>query len=183
MPGAVDISMIGDKALERMFKKLPDKMQEKVAKPALRKSAVRLRGHVVSELRRQWPKARKLAAVLASTKPRKYKARSLASMIIYGLPLPGREELRIGAKDKGYYPLHLEYGAKEHVIVPKEAGGLLRLLSGELVSRVDHPGVQAKPYIRPGVDKNKRAEWRLIGKEIGKRIEKEARKLGKAAAK
>ena len=74
--------------------------------------------------------------------------------LYYGVPLPTREQLGIPKKDRGgkkagYYPVILEYGTSR---------------------------MAARPWMRPAIDDTADSEKAQIGRDIGKGIERLARK-------
>ena len=78
----------------------------------------------------------------------------------YGIDMPTRAELGLDPTDKGYYPAHVEYG----------------------YIRKDGVQVPGKYPIRSAVNDHAAAELKEIGEDIGKGIEKQARKLGRRIA-
>ena len=71
-----------------------------------------------------------------------------------GIAMPTREELAIAPADPWYYPAAVEYG---------------------------HPRAPAKAPIRRAVNAHSDEELRFIGNEIGRGVEREARKHFKKA--
>jgi HK97 gp10 family phage protein len=62
---------------------------------------------------------------------------------------------------------HVEFGTRPHTITVKTA----RVLSdGKTIfgKRVQHPGTQAQPFMRPAVDRNKTNADRIMKTELGK---------------
>ena len=171
-PGDIDISMLGDKELQAKLKRLPQKLQHKIAKKALRDSAKRMRPRVAAAAPIGKPRKRRLGVYAGSpffeeTKPgtlrqafKTTQIRSLRKGRVYGflgigINLPTRAELGIEPDDKWYYPMAIEYGAHG--------------------TRTHFP---AKPFIRPTTDKYAMQEYAQIAKDIGRGIEREARKSG-----
>jgi len=146
----IDITMIGDKELERKLARLATPASQKRAiRPSLRASAKRLKAEVVANLSGLVvsPKTGRLLTAMQAQKvgalPRS------RALIGVGLPMPTRQELGIDPKDKYYYPAAVEYG---------------------------HPGAPPYPYTRGAVDRNAARELHTIGTDIGKAIEREAAK-------
>ena len=145
---AVDISFLGDKELEKNLEKLVDKTQKKIARQAIRKGAKRTQKRIVANIER-------LGLVDSGVLLNAYKNAKIrsgsnkSSFIRIGPVNPTREELGISPDDKYYYPFAVEFG---------------------------HKGAKAKPFIRPAVDEHYRDEVIEIGKDIGKGIEREAKK-------
>ena len=144
--GVIDISVIGDKELVKMFERVEAKVGRKFAATAMRNSAKRLRPKIAANTPVD---TGKLKAGMARAKVRS--ASKKRDQIRIGLAMPTRAELGIPADAEGYYPYVLEYGTSDGRIPPRR-------------------------FIRGTVDANKDVEWAAIGKEIGAAIEKEARK-------
>lgn len=106
MAAIVDISVLGDNDLVTALGTLPDNVQKRVVRAALKKSAVRIKKALVPAIpvltgTFQAAVSRSTAKVLTG---RKF---SVGAVV----PLPLRSELGISLEDKGYYPAVLEYGA------------------------------------------------------------------------
>ncbi len=139
---AVDLTVIGDKRLIRALEKLPGAMQRKVARPALRASAVRMNKAAVQKLAAMWPPVS--GDMLAAFKAQKVKSIKGKGGIRFAAMLPTREELGIPADAEHYFPNVLEYGTN--------------LIAG-------------RSFIRATVDEMAEQEFRMIGQDIGVRIE------------
>ena len=151
----IDISILGDKELERkLAKRTTAASQKRAVRPSLRNSAKRLKGHVVANLSGRVVKPRSgrwLAAAIA-TKIKAIKRRR--GWMGMGWAMPTREALGIDPTNPYYYPFAVEYGhpapGREHA--------------------------SAKAPIRQAVNSHAQEELVRIGKMIGKGIEKEALK-------
>lgn len=149
MRGLVDISIVGDKALQRKLKRLAGKVQRKVVRVALRKAARRIRERIIQNVSGA-PVGVITGEYRAAWKSSKVRAGGgKRGLIRLGIAFPSREILGIAPEDKSYYPAAIEYG---------------------------HDGVPAHPHVRPAVDDNIDAERRKIGRDIGKAIEREAKR-------
>jgi len=112
MPLAVDISLFGDKELERKLKRLEGKAQKRIVKKAMRRSSKRIMtrvainasGRVIRE------DTGALSDAIADAKPKSVTRRGVMSIVF---PFPTRAELNIPAGAKGYYPAALEYGTRK----------------------------------------------------------------------
>ena len=153
---AVDISMIGDKALQKMLNKLPDVAAKAAIRPALRKSGKRLKAHVVHNLSGAVVKPHTGAWLAATIAAKVHPLKRSRRRIGVGFDMPRRIELGIDPKDKGYYPVHVEYG----------------------YIRQDGVQVPGKAPIRSAVNSHTAEELKTIGDDIGKDIVKQAKKLG-----
>lgn len=151
---AIDITLAGDRQLLRRLSALEKPASQKRAvRPALRASTKRLKAVVLANLSGRVVKpvtGRLLAAM------RLQKIRSIGrsrTEIGTGFAMPTREELRIDADDKYFYPIAVEFG---HV-------------KGE-----GRSAAPAKSFLRAAVSENRRSELIQIGRAIGKGIEREA---------
>lgn len=69
----------------------------------------------------------------------------------------GSVEVWVGPQRKKAWYAHLiEFGAKPHRIVPRKAK-MLRFINGALRRAANHPGMAARPFMRPAFD-NRQAE-------------------------
>lgn len=144
---SVDISMLGNRELERKLQKLSNQVQKKVVRPALRKEAKRAKDRVVSNI--QTKGLVKTGKMLSAFQGSKIKAASRKNFIRLGIENPTRQALGISPDDKFYYPYAVEFG---------------------------HPGASPKPFIRPAIDDHKTKSISDIGRDIGSGIEREGRK-------
>ncbi len=153
---AIDISLVGDKALLKQLANLgKPATQKKAVRPALRKSAKRIKPRVVANLSGH-PVATRTGRLRAAFAAEKIHGLPRSRVIIgMGFDMPTREALGIDPSDKYYYPVAVEYG---------HARG-----AGKAAA-------PPHPYIRPAVDSNRESELTLIGRDIGKAIEKQAMK-------
>ncbi len=153
---AIDISLVGDKELLKQLANLgKPATQKKAVRPALRKSAKRIKPRVLANLSGS-PVAPHTGRLLAAMAAQKVHAIGRSRTVIgAGFDMPTRESLGIDPSDKYYYPIAVEYG---HV---RGAG---------------KSAAPPRPYIRPAVDSNRESELNQIGKDIGKGIEKQAAK-------
>jgi len=147
-----DLKMIGDKELSRKLAHLAEKGQRKVVGKAMRNSGKRVKNEVLIAMSGKILKER-TGRLVNALEAMKLKTRSLRSKGLYivGLPLPTRESLDIPSKHKWYYPAALEYGsAKRNIPV-------------------------FAPFRRT-VDARKDSELNQIGKDVGRGLEREAKK-------
>lgn len=150
---AIDISILGDKRLDKMLATLEPKVQKRVLRKTLRASTKRLKVEVVTRLAGPnvhpldkrgtggWMAQQKKVAVKALKRSR--------GRMGYTLPFPTREALGISPDDKFFYPAAVEYG---------------------------HPHAPAKAPIRTAVNSRTSLELSIIARETGKGIEREAMK-------
>ncbi len=144
--GGIDIRMIGDKKLSRKFAGLERKTQGKIVRPALRNSAKRIKPEIVKRVS-GLPVGVVTGRYLAAWQKAKIRrGKGKRGLIRIGIASPTREELGISPQDPFYFPNAIEYG---------------------------HEGAPPHPHMRPAVDENRGREHRLIGREIGRGIERE----------
>lgn len=133
-----------------MFRKLPDALQKKVVRPALKDSSERLREKIVQKLARGTPVGiveRKLLGAFEAATPGVRMSRGL---IVGFVPQPDDAETAIQANA-------IEYGWTDP--------------SGK-----KNP---PRSFIRSTVDENAASERAKIGDDVGKGVVKQARKLAK----
>ncbi|KKN27514.1 hypothetical protein LCGC14_0863980 [marine sediment metagenome] len=152
----IDISILGDKALERALSQLPDRIQRKVVRQSLHKSAKRVNGYLIRNLSGipVAPDSGKWLAAQTAQKPKSGKRSRRGVRIELGFPT--REELGIPAGDKYFYPAAIEYGTHK--------------------TRQGRGPLPAFAPVRRAVNENTDKEHRLMGTEIGQGIEREARR-------
>ena len=111
---AVDISMIGDKELERTFKKLPDIVQRRIGVTAMKQAANESHSLLIQAVSGNpvGVDTGRLLTAFAAVKPEKQRRKE--SIVFYVGQFPTREQLGIPPSTSGvkdwYYPTLLEYG-------------------------------------------------------------------------
>ena len=148
-----DITMLGDKGLERMLKQLPDKSQDQAVRFGVRKAAVVAKREM---LRRVPTDTGDLKRLLAAQKLKSINRRGVLSI---GAAFPTRDELGIPANAEAFWPAALEYGHG----FPGSTG----------------KDVRPRPYLRPAIDENESRLIGIIAKAMRDKIPKIARKLAK----
>lgn len=144
----VDISILGQKELERALSGVVEKAQKTIVRGALRKEATKVRTRVAGYITRLG--LIKTGRMLRGYQNAKIKSASKnKNFIRLGIADPTRAELGIPANAKGYYPYALEYG--KH-------------------------GIGATPFLRPAIDNHKDKSFSDIGNDIGKGITRAAMK-------
>ena len=153
---AIDIRILGDKELSRKLKRFPGKVQTKLVRAELRKSAKRTHQRIVEAVSGGVVgiDTGGLLTGFAGVRVRTRLDRRRAYVAGY-VPLPEREPMGIDAKDEWYYPLALEYGTKE---------------------RKGRGSVTAYRFTRKAVDDHRPAEIAAIATGLGKGIKREWRK-------
>lgn len=150
----IDISLLGAKELERKLVRLAGKDQKAVVRGALGKSQTRIKKAVVAAAPvrtdnlpgGQSPAPGTLKRALKATKIDRETTRISVAV---NWPMPIRSLVGVAPGDKYYWPAHVEYG---------------------------HGNVPPNPYIRGTVNAMEAAEFRKIGSDIGRGIEKKAAK-------
>lgn len=107
----VDISVLGDKALERALRQLPDKYEGKAVRPALRASAKRVKLLVVQAFSGTPIGVRTGRTLTAIIGQRAHAIPRKGGWIGAAFDWPTRGELGLPPGDKGYWPFILEYGS------------------------------------------------------------------------
>ena len=145
-----DVSAIGLRGLDRLLAQLPAKSERRIIRRVLRDSAKRIHGKLLQNVMGGIVGIRtgRFAMGIAS---HEVKGQFKRGRLEYGLMLPTREQLGIPPEAKHYYPAVLEYGA---------------------------PHMSARAPMRRTVDDNAQAELALIGQEIGRGVERTAKRLG-----
>ncbi len=113
----MDISLLGDRALETAFNVLPELLEKKIARKATRETAKSMR----PKLARAAPRdTGTLQAEMAKAPVRSQSGKRHVIRIV--VLMPTREALGIPqdtlARKYGYYPLVLEYGSISRGILP-----------------------------------------------------------------
>lgn len=146
---AVDISVLGDKQLERKLARLLAKTQKKIVRQAIRKEAKEAKKRVVGNIEKQdLVKTRVMLNAYRSAKIRTASNKP-RSVIRIGVENPKRDDLGISADDKYYYPYAVEFG---------------------------HSGAKAYPFIRPAIDEHQAKSKRRVAAEIAAGIHRESRR-------
>jgi hypothetical protein len=143
----VDITLLGDRELERKLARLVGPAQKRVVRRALRDTCKRIHrrlirkvsGHPVGIVTGKY-----LAAIKAE-KPSAGKRGRSVIQIVLAAPREAEQAIQQNA---------LEYGRKKGRGAP----------------------APAYPHVRPAVDEKKRSDLRLIGRDIGRGIVREAKK-------
>jgi len=78
------------------------------------------------------------------------------------------------SKNDGWYGHIVEGGAKPHKILPRRGRGLS--ISGRVVKEVNHPGMQAKPFMKPSLNSSYKEAILATGKRMRVLIDKELSK-------
>lgn len=144
-----NLEVLGDKELDRILAKLPDKVQARAIAPALRASNKRFQTVAVQKLSGfpVQPQTGRLLIAMAGQQIAKVKMRRELG-VKFGLKFPEREQLGIDPKDKYFYPAAVEYG------------------------HIKGKGKAAAPprsYLRAAVDENLGTERQKIAQDIKKR--------------
>lgn len=106
----VDISVLGDKALERKLRKLDERVQKKIVRKALRSGAKPVLADAKAYVPIDTGALESELKITASRARRGFFGVQVAT--------PPRSILGIGPDDKGYYPAILEYGSDKMEPIP-----------------------------------------------------------------
>jgi hypothetical protein len=165
-----DVRLIGGTGLANMLAELPERSQNRVVKPALKRSCTRIHDYMIYNKLAGNPVHRRtgeLALAMAGKFPTISTSRG---WVRWGIKLPERHELGIQAYRKHeegsvYWPIALEYG---HRLVKKTKHGK---------RTIDF--VMPRSFMRAAIDENADSEKRRLAHEIGKGIAAEAVRLAK----
>lgn len=168
MPAAA-FRIEGGRELERALIKLADKVQRKIIKKAIRKPA----RSIVKMAKTLVPRESGLLAASLGTKIKQFK-RSGTIVGIMGprtkFKAPKKVVARLGGSFEKRKPANyahlIELGTKPHIQPTFMGGGM-------------HPGSPAKPFLGPAMDAHKSKAFKMMGDELRKGIEAEARKAAK----
>jgi HK97 gp10 family phage protein len=143
-----DISIVGDKALQRRFNRLSRGVQGKILRKVIRDGAKRAKKRVIDNLSGS-PVMVQTGETRAAFEKAKIRTASRSrDSIRIGMVTPTPEELGIPQGAKHYYPFAIEYG---------------------------HVRAEPRPFIRPAIDDHRKQEIAIMGREIGIKM---ARMLG-----
>lgn len=145
------VSVKGLAELQAFLNQLPAKLEANVLRSALRAGA----RQVQQEARRLVPikSGRLRAGIKISTSSRR-----------------GKVTAKVKTTGKhAYLAPWLEYGTRPHVIKPGKRRRALAI-NGRVVTAIDHPGAQPKPFMRPALDTQARAAVLAVGNAIKKRL-------------
>ncbi len=81
---------------------------------------------------------------------------------------PGRVTMSVGPDKEKWYWMFLETGATEHPITPRRKKALAFDVDGERVMAwaVKHPGMAARPFLRPAFDAEQANAKDMVGEHI-----------------
>jgi HK97 gp10 family phage protein len=148
-----NISIKGGKELSEFLQTLPVKIEKNLLRGALR-SAAKI---ISDEAKRNAPvqDGDLRDSIRVSTRGRKGQVTA---------------SVKVGNK-KVYYARFIEYAVSAHNIDGKGAGFLN--FGGLFAKSVNHPGTQAKPFLRPALDSRSNEAINEVGLYIGKRLTKQ----------
>jgi HK97 gp10 family phage protein len=143
------VNIKGGKELQEFLNTLPVKVEKNILRSALRAGAK----VIAEEAKQNVPvKSGELRdSIVLSTDARKGKVTAKA-------------------KTSLWYAKFVEFGTAAHKINPKN--GMSLLFGGRWVKSVDHPGSNAKPFLRPALDTKANEAINAVGVQIGKRLTK-----------
>ena len=133
---AVDIRVFGDKDLQKQLKKLPDRLQNRILKQAIKKGAK----ITLQRTKTIVPKETGRLSESLKVKPIKRSRVKIGYQVLTGT----REELGIPAGKKGYYPMAIETGTKNRPAKPymrpaldQTENQVLGVIKGAIKSKLD----------------------------------------------
>ena len=164
MSGSLKLN--GLKDLNKRLEKLGGKVSNKVSRDAVREGAKVIR----KEMRARAPR----------------KTGELRRNIRYRIRgRKGNFHAKVGLSRKIYYGWFIEYGTQEHLIPSPTVGrgrnkrkNTRKLkINGVVISRVMHPGIRQRPFMRPAWDSSKRKTFDSIKTALWKRTREETSRL------
>lgn len=162
MAKVLDISIQGDKALQRTFDALSGAKQRQQVRAVMGKSTTSFKRMVMAKVSAgHFDKGYATGTLQKAMKAQKrYLSKISKTYRKYGFvgaiwPLPTRIAIGVDAEAKGYYPAHTEYGWK-HAISGKH--------------------IPANSFMRSTMNENKGRLLKQIAKDMGKAIDKIFRK-------
>lgn len=136
-----DINISGDKELEMLFKSLPEKIENKVLRQALRKAARPVLASAKAKLKGIRVTGHTTDPIIKGLKIRALKRRK--GRIGVQVQTPTREELGLG-DSKWYPPAHIELGTKRTPAIPylrnslrENAANATELIAQELRAAIE----------------------------------------------
>jgi HK97 gp10 family phage protein len=145
--------LIGFEEINRKLRELPSKVANKV----LRKGTSKMAQVVRKEIKKRAPSRSGDLKKEIRFKITRGKAGGFAA--------------EVGAFNKGYYALFIEFGTSPHKIKPKGKNKILNFGGGQ-ATEVIHPGTAAKPFIQPGFNASKNMAIEQAGIVIMKELNK-----------
>jgi len=150
----------GAKELEFFLKTFPKKVEKRLLKGALSAAALPIK----REAKKLAPK--RTGTLKKAIKSRRVKGRRAAVQVYV--------ERGKRAKNDAWYAHIIEEGAKPHIIKGRKGRGLT--IGGRTVQSVKHPGVKARPFMRPALETQARTAIGQFGKKLAMLIERELSK-------
>ncbi len=159
MTNLINIELHGFKELEGGLRMLPQNLAKKHLEAALKKGLQIVKQ---SEIALAPKKTGKLAGSIGIYKARRLPPGATTAFSVKPIKKKG-----------GGFAIMVEYGTKPHMIVPKKAGGSLKLYGGQFVKSVMHPGARPHPFLVPSWEPNIPQIVNVVQEELAKRIEAE----------
>lgn len=150
---ARDEVLQGGRELDQLLQTLPVKIERNILRGALRAGVVPIMKEV--QARAPVDSGQLKASIRISTRTRKGQVSA---------------SVKVG-NFVAWYAHLVEFGTKPHEIKARLGGALG--FGGKVTKRVDHPGIQPRPFIRPGADASIPSALIEVPKYIRKRLTKE----------
>jgi HK97 gp10 family phage protein len=165
---AKDVNIVGGKELADFLKSLPLKLERNIMRAALRAGARVIANEAKKNITTEDTGALKRSVRTSS--------RSQRGTVFAYARAGGK---RSGAKkdQAAFYAAVIEFGSAAHAIVPKKKPFLVfrardgRLVKTKFIPR--HPGITARPFMRPAFDSKGEAAVAAVSKRIRERLTKE----------
>lgn len=163
-----EVNIAGGKELAEWLKILPEKLQTNIMRAALRAGASVIAKQAKSNL-----SVNKTGALKKSIRT---SSRSQKNTVTAYARAGGNRGA--GNKDKSaFYSAFIEYGSAAHMISAKNKPNLVfkardgRLVKTKFIPR--HPGITAKPFMRPAFDAKGSEAVAAVAKKVRERLSKE----------
>lgn len=140
-------------ALKKALDTLPAKMEQNIMRAAMRQGMNVIRDEARNNVPVQTGELKKGLKVKTS---------AMKGVVTVTLKATGKH---------GHIANWLEYGTAAHIINPKVAKDLF--FGGHFASRIDHPGIVLRPFMRPAMDTQAQAALVATGEAVKARLTKQ----------
>lgn len=152
-----DVHVTGLKELQEFLSALPVKMERNILRSALRAGANVVKAEAQQQLASH-------GNVKTGELSRGLKVSTRAK--------GGKVTATLRARGKHSHIAHwIEFGTAAHIIAGKK--GKMLTFAGRTFKAINHPGIKAKPFMRPALDGKAGAALVAVGEAIKKRLTKE----------
>lgn len=150
-----EIQVKGLAELHKVLQNLPEDLEKKVLRNALRAGANEFKKAAQAQVPVKSGALRKSIRVKTSARKGRYRLKALV----------------IAGNAEAYYAHMVEFGTAAHMIKPAKGKALAFL--GLAREAVEHPGAQAQPFMRPAFDSGSDAAIDAFAASVRNRLSKE----------